>query len=221
LICYWLKEQRPGDWMKITHVYQALYATFGDSLLCHATYPNSQWVVGAPAQSPRKVVLRRILITTNQFQRQESMDYYPDTRPRSGGGTAIFPDSQNFDYFADMGVPSDIFEPSDEALEKQEQDYSYYFKPRVLSISGSVGLFFPTSRPLVCRPRALRLKLGPCRQLEPDKYAQKGTSHAPPGKRNVPWRHFAVGHIHRCQVGRNSSRRLFYVPDYADMLLCP
>ena len=199
-------------------MYRTLYAAFGDSLLCHAVYSNSQYDGGSSQHQPRKILLRRILIKTNPVQRQESIDYYPDTRPRSGGGTAIFADSQNFDYFADMGVPSDIFEPCDEALEKQEQDYSSYFKSRVLSISPSVGRIFPASRPLMCRPRALRLKLGPCRQLEPDKYTQKRPASGP-GKRNVPWRHFAVGHRQGGRESWRTSKRLSQVPDYVDILL--
>jgi hypothetical protein len=218
LICYWLKEQRPTDWRKIGRVYDILYAAFGATVLCHASYPNSQWDGGTAAQS-RKIVLRRVLLKTNPVVRQDSVDFYPDSRPRSGGGTAIFPDTQNFEFFADMGVPSDIFEPCDETLEKQEQDYSHFFKSRVLNISGSVGQLFPASRPLVCRARALRLKLGPCRQLEPDKYTQKMTVLSAAGKRHVPWRHFAVGYIHRGLDNRRTSRRLPHVPDYVDILL--
>jgi hypothetical protein len=218
MICHWLKEERPNDWVKISHVYRILYSSFGDSLLCRLSNYSHQ-ADGSAVKPSRKIILRRIHLKINPVQRQESLDYYPDTRPRSGGGAAIFADSQNFDYFADMGVPSDIFEPCDEGPEKQEQDYSVYFKSRVLSTSPSVNRFFPDNRPLVCRPRALRLKLGPCRQLEPDKYTQKRPP-GEPGKRNVPWRHFAVGHRHATGLdGWRSSRRFAFVPDYVDILL--
>ena len=88
--------------------------------------------------------------------------------------TDFFSSQGNFSYLADMGVPSDIFETGDLDATDRNIDLSGYFKPRTVNLSESTQRMFPDSRPFRFRAKAIKLNLGPCRQMEPDTYSQVG-----------------------------------------------
>eukprot|EP00088_Acartia_fossae_P013459 TRINITY_DN17059_c0_g1_i1.p1 TRINITY_DN17059_c0_g1~~TRINITY_DN17059_c0_g1_i1.p1 ORF type:complete len:341 (+),score=30.20 TRINITY_DN17059_c0_g1_i1:767-1789(+) len=128
------------------------------------------------------------------------------SRPEAGGAAAaadLFGESRNFDrgflssqenfnILADMGVPSDIFETGDMEAVDKSVDFSGYFKPRTVNLSKSVQAAFMEARPFKFKAKAIKLSLGPCKQVEPDRYAQKKTL-VGCGKRMVSWRNLVVG----------------------------
>jgi hypothetical protein len=217
LIKYWRRTK--GDFKSVKNLYTLLDAYFGDSLVPFISGTGLGRT--APIQDLGKIKVRRLKQLSNpsnpSTSRQESGDIFGETRQLDRD---FFSAQENFNFLADMGVPSDIFETNDLASsERPENDFSGYFKPRTVNLSKGLGNAFPDLQQFKFKARAIKLNLGPCKQLEPDRYTQK--RQATPGERGrrlVPWRYLAVGG----RVGTASRRRevstLLTLPDYVDVL---
>ena len=123
---------------------------------------------------PGKLRIRRLRRLQNSqpvAARPEHVDLFGDPRNLDRG---MFSAQEDFNYLADMGVPSDIFETAEvEQGGRQENgENNGFFKPRIINISKSTLVQFPDARPFKMKPRAIRLNMGPCRQIEPERYSQ-------------------------------------------------
>jgi len=215
-------------------VYQILYDHYGDSLvmdlkkLCHHT------PISKSKEQPGKMRLRRIVGGKTRFRSGSHHSKQGGNMISAPGSTVgkiqsgIFTSNQNtFDYLADMGVPSDIFEPSD-ILDKPEQkyrdsdmDYSSGLaqgRSGSLHFSAKISQVFPDCR--LSRPRVpwIRVDLGPCRQWNPERLRQgKPTRNPPSHKESVPWRQHAVGGRIGTAYRRKHKPYITKVPSYLNM----
>ena len=180
LIRHW--SLRHGDYRSIRNLYSLLVLYFGDSLV---PFVMSGCGVGRSARPSRvgKLRIRRVRrlpggqpTAHNNQPRQDSLHPFGDAAALDRG---IFSAQEDFNYLADMGVPSDIFETAEVEQSgggggagRQDNDLQGFFKPRVINISNSAALLFPDAKPFRMKPRAIRLNMGPCHQIEPETYRQ-------------------------------------------------
>ena len=238
LIRHW--RSNGGDYKSIKNLYSLLDVYFGDSLVPFITSSG----VGRAMKSvePGKLRIRRLRRLQNSqpvAARPEHVDLFGDPRNLDRG---MFSAQEDFNYLADMGVPSDIFETAEvEQGGRQENgENNGFFKPRIINISKSTLVQFPDARPFKMKPRAIRLNMGPCRQIEPERYSQvssfinksqkskighlhiffifyifyffqKRFGMVERGRRMVPWRNLVVG-------GRRGQKSSTTLPDYIQVL---
>jgi len=209
LIRHW--RSNGGDYKSIKNLYSLLDVYFGDSLVPFITSSG----VGRAMKSvePGKLRIRRLRRLQNSqpvAARPEHVDLFGDPRNLDRG---MFSAQEDFNYLADMGVPSDIFETAEvEQGGRQENgENNGFFKPRIINISKSTLVQFPDARPFKMKPRAIRLNMGPCRQIEPERYSQKRFGMVERGRRMVPWRNLVVG-------GRRGEKSSTTLPDYIQVL---
>ena len=167
LIKYW--KQTRSDYKSVKNLYTLLDAYFGDSLV--PFIPGSGCGRIVPTKDFGKMKIRKIqsLLNPSTFK-QESGDSFREPRELDRD---FFSAQENFNFLADMGVPSDIFESNDlVSNDRQENDFSGYFKPRTVNLSKGLGSAFPDIQQFKFKARAIKLNLGPCKQLEPDRYTQ-------------------------------------------------
>lgn len=195
LIRYWRSNGGGGGYKSIKNLYSLLDVYFGDSLVPFVTSSG----VGRPPRStePRKLRIRRLRRLQNSqpamaAARSEQIDLFGDPRNLDRG---LFSAQEDFNYLADMGLPSDIFETAEveQGGQQENRETNGFFKPRMINISKSALLQFPDARPFKMKPRAIRLNMGPCRQIEPERYSQKRFGMVERGRRMVPWRNLVVG----------------------------
>ena len=171
LVRYW--KLNNGDFKSVKNLYSLLDAYFGDSLV---PYISGQGT-GRSAQSKEhgRLSIRRVRMLTHRpvaAPRQEPGDMFGESRNLERG---FFSSQENFNFLADMGVPSDIFETGElDPADRNENDFSGYFKQRTVNLSKNAAIVFPEAKPFKFKPRAIKLNLGPCRQMEPDRYSQVG-----------------------------------------------
>jgi len=213
-------------------IYQILYDHYGDSLVMDLQKLSHCDPISKSKELPGKMRLRRIVGGKARFrsggqQQAAAKQDQMISRPGNTVGkihTGIFASNQNtFDYLADMGVPSDIFEPSD-VLDKPDQkfrdsdaDYnpgrsgSLHFSPKMMEI-------FPDCR--LSRPRVpwIRVDLGPCRQWNPDRLRQGRPGKVGGAKDTVPWRNHAVGGRVGMAYRRKHRPYIVRVPSYLNMM---
>jgi len=128
----------------------------------------------------------------------------------------FFSAHEDFNFLADMGVPSDIFETADlDATERQEHDFSGYFKSRTVNLSKSATMMFPEAKPFRFRARAVKFNLGPCRQEDPDKL-KRSVLAAERGRRMVAWRHLVAGG--RARQTKGATRRPSGIANYCHLI---
>lgn len=167
LIKYW--KQTRSDYKSVKNLYTLLDAYFGDSLV--PFIPGSGCGRIVPTKDFGKMKIRKIQSLLNpSTSKQESGDTFREPRELDRD---FFSAQENFNFLADMGVPSDIFESNDlVSNDRQENDFSGYFKPRTVNLSKGLGSAFPDIQQFKFKARAIKLNLGPCKQLEPDRYTQ-------------------------------------------------
>ena len=110
LINHWQLQTSPGDpdWK----LYEMLYKYFGDSLVPHIKHKkNFDYKLKRLKHSepPSKLRLRKVRIIERSKSKQGSRNNDDDDDSRLSA-------SQNFDIFADLGVPSDIFDEPGETV---------------------------------------------------------------------------------------------------------
>jgi len=215
ILKYWI--ERRVDCSAIGNLYLFLSDHFADSVVPYICEADEASLTARKRPQFGKVRIRKVRILNQPTSsRMESGDMFGAPRNIERG---FFSSQENFNYLADMGVPSDIFETADlEATDRHENDFSVFFKPRIVNLSKSLSTMFPDARPFKFRARAIKLNMGPCRQLEPDRYNQKRPvqSHEK-GRRMVAWRNFVVGR----RIGCQRQRRLSTIPDYINLIAFP
>ena len=169
LIQYWRRTK--SDYKSVKNLYTLLDAYFGDSLV--PFIPGIGWGRIFPIKDFGRMKIRRIKTLSNPTNtKQDSGDIFGETRELDRD---FFSAQENFNFLADMGVPSDIFDTNDlVSNDRPENDYSGYFKPRTVNFSKCLVTAFPDLQLVKFKPRAIKLNLGPCKQLDPDKYSQVG-----------------------------------------------
>lgn len=170
LIDHW-RETSQQSYTDISNIYELLSQFFGDALVPYIRKENRRGHIKG-LRDIGKLRIRRIRgITHPQATgaRPEQGEFFRDSRRSQSD---LFSSPDNFNFLADMGVPSDIFETGDLDSSERNADLSGYYKPRTVNLSESTQRTFPESRPFRFRAKAIKLNLGPCRQMEPDTYSQ-------------------------------------------------
>ena len=133
--------------------------------------------------------------------------------------------SQNFDYLADMGVPSDIFEPvtdMDRRDNMMDMNMEHYKQP-TYSLSYRVMEMFPYTKAVRPRPSSIVIQLTGCRQWSPDRLRQTrlGMSQGKVVTKQsvVPWRQVVSGGRVGTAYRRKEMVKVERLPNYIDILL--
>lgn len=216
MVSYW-RWQR-ADYRAARSLYTLLDIYFGDSLVpfIFNNYGSGESITlkrTAGGHKLRRLRIRKVRAITigSSGGRQEIVS------ASSGGVTgdifgaptnldrSFFSAQGDFNFLADMGVPSDIFETAAdlEATDRHEHDFSGFFKARTISLSKMASVIFPDVKPFRFRARAIKFNLGPCRQEDPDKL-KRSVLTTERGRRLVAWRNVVVGG--RPKVTKGASR---------------
>jgi len=214
LLQHWRSCRRSNT--NILRLYTLLEAYYGDALV-----PFLRATGVGRTRRPRdygKMRLRRIRqlgCGASTAGRSVEAGFAVEAPPQKFGN--LFSGQDNFNYLADMGLPSDIFEPNDIESAARGTDFSSYFKGKTVAVSKNLMWMFPDAKPFRFKPKAIRLNLGPCRQMEPDRYTQKKPAAPSSGRRMVAWRNLAVGG--RRPRSTQQTNRYSFIPNYSDLLV--
>ena len=170
LIDHW-RETSQQSYTDVSNIYELLSQFFGDALVPYIRKENRRGHIKG-LRDIGKLRIRRIrgiIHPQATGARPEQGEFFRDSRRSQSD---LFSSPDNFNFLADMGVPSDIFETGDLDSSERNADLSGYYKPRTVNLSESTQRTFPESRPFRFRAKAIKLNLGPCRQMEPDTYSQ-------------------------------------------------
>ena len=228
LINYWLEQE--DHFTPSWQLYGELYSYYGPSLVQEVkllwpgfsldrTLPVARQ--GKLGDTHGRMRLRKLKVIAKQKGEHRSEELGEDRDNLEPMLTV----SQNFDYLADMGVPSDIFEPvSDLDRRDTMMDMSMeHYKQPSYSLSYRVLEMFPQTKAVRPRPSSIKIQLPLCRQWTQDRLKQTrlGMSQGRGVAKQslVPWRQVVsggrVGTAHR----RKEGGRIEKLPHYIDVLL--
>jgi len=224
ILNHWLEQD--GHCTPCWQLYGDLYSYFGPSLLqevrlfwpgfCNSTMARQ----GKVGDTLGRMRLRKLKVINKQKGELRSEELGEDRDKLEPMLTA----SQNFDYLADMGVPSDIFEPvsdldrrdnmMDMNMEQQYKQPSYSLSYRVLEM-------FPHTKAIRPRPSTILIQLPLCRQWPQERLRQTklGTSHGRGVTKQsvVPWRQVVCGGRVGTAQRRKDMGKIEKLPNYIDM----
>jgi len=228
IINHWLEES--GHCTPSWHLYGELYSYFGPTLTQEIALMAPGYCQDRGTPGPRqgklgevygKMRLRKLQVMSMQKEEPRTEELGEDRDKLEPMLTA----SQNFDYLADMGVPSDIFEPVSD-LDRRDNmmdiNMEQHYKQPSFSLSYRVMELFPHTKAVRPRPSSIMIQLPLCRQWTQDRLRQirLGVSQGRGlAKQVVPWRQVVsggrVGSAHR----RKEGGKIDKIPNYIDVLL--
>lgn len=213
ILNYWLSN--PEDCSPSWELYGELYVIFGDSMLQELKFLYSDQSHNSISHSklseqPGRLRLRKLQIMGQDRRHQIQGE---SSQP------SLLTASQNFDYLADMGVPSDIFEPiterdnlMDESLYKHQQQMTN------VTLSYRVMETFPYSCGRCLKARPVPIKL-PFRHWGSEMLRRKWPGSGCLVKTSsVPWRQVGTGG----RLGTAARRRqqgISRVPNYINYMI--
>jgi len=224
ILNHWLEQD--GHCSPCWQLYGDLYSYFGPSLLqevrlfwpgyCTSTMARQ----GKLGDTHGRMRLRKLKVISRQKGELRPEEMGEDRDKLQPMLTA----SQNFDYLADMGVPSDIFEPvsdldrrdnmMDMNMEQQYKQPSYSLSYRVLEM-------FPHTKAIRPRPSTILIQLPLCRQWPQERLRQTklGSSHGRGAAKQsvVPWRQVVCGGRVGTGHRRRDGGKIEKLPNYIDI----
>jgi len=224
LLHHWLEGETGAgtphctpDWRLYSH----LYSHFGPSLVQEVPrLANGRAARPRPAPiPPARIRIRKLQWLSGRGREERGGPGEDKERPSLEPALTA---SQNFDILADLGVPSDLFEP--DVLERRESvevgpGGDSAASAAVIPPSSAVLELFPRARPVRPRPVPLTISL-PLSRAWPRNRLRRGGPGAGAARGSGPaWRQLVsggrVGAVHR----RADVRKVDSVPDYCDLLM--
>jgi len=228
MLNYWMSQS--DQYSPAWELYGDLYRYYGPSLvqevrLLYPGYCLDRAVVRA-RQSKLGDTLGRFRLSKLQvINRQKGEPRTEEMGEDRDNLEPILTASQNFDYLADMGVPSDIFEPVSDMDRREnmlDMNMEHQFKQPTYSLSYRVLEMFPHTKAVKPRPSSLMIQLTGCRPWPVDRLRQtklsllqsKGVTK----QSVVPWRQVVSGGRVGTHHRRKEIRKVERIPNYIDVL---
>jgi len=219
MLNYWLSQ--PDQDSHAWELYGELYKYYGPSMVQEVKqiYPGfcmDRAVVRARqvklGDTLGRLKLRKLKVISRQKGEQRTENLGDDRDNLEPMLTA----SQNFDYLADMGVPSDIFEPVSD-LDRRDNmmdiGTEQHYKQPTFSLSNRVLELFPQTKAVKPRPSSIVIQLTGCRPWSVDRLRQTrlglGQSKVAVKQNVVPWRQVVSGGRAGTHLRRKETRKMF------------
>jgi len=230
VINYWIKQNRDDVCWAL---YEELYSFFGPSIVPEVNLIAPGYCLDKAGNSARMSKIsdsngKMRLSKVKVISRNKTESRSDDIGKNRNNLEPILTASQNFDYLADMGVPSDIFEPVSD-LDRRESvmdmnlESHYKHSTPGHSLSYRVMEMFPQTKAVKPRPHSIMIQLTGCRPWSQDRLRQvklgsslgRGISK----QSVVPWRQVVTGGRIGAFYRRRDFGRIERIPNYIDVLL--
>jgi len=146
------------------------------------------------------------------------------TQSRAREGDESLTASQNFDFFADLGVPSDIFDEPVSSLDMMESQAAEQKRPQYSqqtsrTLSRSVKQLFPES--VAVKKKGLVVKLPGMTPSRKERANQSSVLSISANQRPhcVPWRHLVSGGRPGAKYRKLEGNRIDQIQSYIDILV--